>query len=80
MQDEVLSHGIVWVLYCSPVIFLHWYEDIFVLSFLSFYHFSRVEAETLRHLSAKYCPLVPPPRSTIAAAFSPDGRALASTQ
>ncbi|XP_057964079.1 uncharacterized protein LOC131155156 isoform X2 [Malania oleifera] len=41
--------------------------------------FSWVEAESLRHLSAKYCPLVPPPRSTIAAAFSPDGRTLAST-
>ncbi|KAJ4832304.1 hypothetical protein Tsubulata_008651 [Turnera subulata] len=40
---------------------------------------SWVEAESLRHLSAKYCPLVPPPRSTIAAAFSPDGRTLAST-
>eukprot|EP01018_Ginkgo_biloba_P009577 Gb_28988 [translate_table: standard] len=38
-----------------------------------------VEAESLRHFSAKYCPLVPPPRSTIAAAFSPDGRTLAST-
>ncbi|KAL5538878.1 hypothetical protein UlMin_043121 [Ulmus minor] len=40
---------------------------------------SWVEAESLRHLSANYCPLVPPPRSTIAAAFSPDGSALAST-
>ncbi|KAK1260896.1 hypothetical protein QJS04_geneDACA002297 [Acorus gramineus] len=40
---------------------------------------SWVEAESLRHLSAKYCPLVPPPRSTIAAAFSVDGRTLAST-
>ncbi|GAB2295355.1 hypothetical protein Dimus_029526 [Dionaea muscipula] len=40
---------------------------------------SWVEAESLRHLSAKYCPLLPPPRSTIAAAFSPDGKALAST-
>ncbi|XP_048429787.1 uncharacterized protein LOC125472419 [Pyrus x bretschneideri] len=40
---------------------------------------SWVEAESLRHLSAKYCDLVPPPRSTIAAAFSPDGRKLAST-
>lgn len=40
---------------------------------------SWVEAESLWHLSAKYCPLVPPPRSTIAAAFSPDGRTLAST-
>ncbi|XP_042518649.1 uncharacterized protein LOC122092396 isoform X2 [Macadamia integrifolia] len=40
---------------------------------------SWVEAESLRHLSAKYCPLVPPPRSTIASAFSPDGRTLAST-
>ncbi|XP_065874131.1 uncharacterized protein [Euphorbia lathyris] len=40
---------------------------------------SWVEAESLKHLAAKYCPLVPPPRSTIAAAFSPDGRTLAST-
>ncbi|KAK9944946.1 hypothetical protein M0R45_010486 [Rubus argutus] len=40
---------------------------------------SWVEAESLRHLSAKYCNLVPPPRSTIAAAFSPDGRTVAST-
>ncbi|WCJ38241.1 Transducin family protein / WD-40 repeat family protein [Euphorbia peplus] len=40
---------------------------------------SWVEAESLKHLAAKYCPLVPPPRSTIAAAFSPDGKTLAST-
>ncbi|KAI5395289.1 uncharacterized protein LOC127091640 [Lathyrus oleraceus] len=40
---------------------------------------SWVEAESLRHLSAKYCPLLPPPRSTIAAAFSQDGKVLAST-
>ncbi|XP_068653731.1 uncharacterized protein [Aristolochia californica] len=40
---------------------------------------SWVEAESLQHLSANYCPLVPPPRSTIAAAFSPDGKTLAST-
>ncbi|KAI4342615.1 hypothetical protein MLD38_027221 [Melastoma candidum] len=40
---------------------------------------SWVEAESLRYLSAKYCPLLPPPRSTIAAAFSPDGKILAST-
>uniref|UniRef100_A0A2P2MJ51 Uncharacterized protein LOC105125661 isoform X2 n=1 Tax=Rhizophora mucronata TaxID=61149 RepID=A0A2P2MJ51_RHIMU len=40
---------------------------------------SWVEAESLRYLSAKYCPLLPPPRSTIAAAFSPDGKTLAST-
>ncbi|XP_013696255.2 uncharacterized protein LOC125577216 isoform X1 [Brassica napus] len=40
---------------------------------------SWVEAESLQHLSADYCPLVPPPRSTIAAAFSSDGRTLAST-
>ncbi|KAL2923075.1 Activating molecule in BECN1-regulated autophagy protein 1 [Bienertia sinuspersici] len=40
---------------------------------------SWVEAQSLHHLSAKYCPLVPPPRSTIAAAFSPDGKTLAST-
>ncbi|KAF6159374.1 hypothetical protein GIB67_032145 [Kingdonia uniflora] len=37
-----------------------------------------VKAESLRHLLAKYCPLVPPPRSTIAAAFSLDGKSLAS--
>ncbi|KAL0414161.1 UNVERIFIED_CONTAM: hypothetical protein Sradi_1617800 [Sesamum radiatum] len=41
---------------------------------------SWAEAESLLHLSAKYCPLLPPPRSTIAAAFSPDGKTLASTQ
>ncbi|KAK4792753.1 hypothetical protein SAY86_023188 [Trapa natans] len=40
---------------------------------------SWVEAESLHNLSAKYCPLLPPPRSTIAAAFSPDGKTLAST-
>ncbi|XP_077250879.1 uncharacterized protein LOC143890184 isoform X2 [Tasmannia lanceolata] len=40
---------------------------------------SWLEAESLRHLSAKYSPLLPPPRSTIAAAFSPDGKAIAST-
>ncbi|KAL8486742.1 hypothetical protein ACS0TY_023439 [Phlomoides rotata] len=40
---------------------------------------SWVEAKSLLHLSAKYCPLQPPPRSTIAAAFSPDGKTLAST-
>ncbi|XP_016715944.2 uncharacterized protein [Gossypium hirsutum] len=40
---------------------------------------SWVESESLRHFSAKYCPLLPPPRSTIAAAFSPDGKTLAST-
>ncbi|KAH9650539.1 WD REPEATS REGION domain-containing protein [Citrus sinensis] len=40
---------------------------------------SWVEAESLHHLRPKYCPLSPPPRSTIAAAFSPDGKTLAST-
>ncbi|KAJ0956963.1 putative transcription factor WD40-like family [Helianthus annuus] len=40
---------------------------------------SWVEAESLRCLSAKYCPLEPSPRSTIAAAFSADGKILAST-
>ncbi|TYI74093.1 hypothetical protein E1A91_D07G176300v1 [Gossypium mustelinum] len=40
---------------------------------------SWAEEESLQHLSGKYCPLVPPPRSTIAAAFSSDGRTLAST-
>lgn len=54
--------------------------SIFIYLFFELLTFSRVEAETLRHLSAKYCPLLPPPRSTIAAAFSPDGRTLASTQ
>ncbi|KAF9620511.1 hypothetical protein IFM89_013128 [Coptis chinensis] len=33
-----------------------------------------VESESLRHLSVKYCPLVPPPRSTIAKTFSPNGK------
>ncbi|KAE8696805.1 Transducin family protein / WD-40 repeat family protein isoform 2 [Hibiscus syriacus] len=37
------------------------------------------KAESLQHFSSKYFPLVPPPRSTIAAAFSPDGKTLAST-
>lgn len=40
---------------------------------------SWVEAESLRNLSAKYCPLLPAPRSTIAAAFSLDGKMIAST-
>ncbi|XP_057958232.1 uncharacterized protein LOC131151071 isoform X2 [Malania oleifera] len=40
---------------------------------------SWVEAESLQHLSAEYCTLLPSPRSTIAAAFSPDGKTLAST-
>ncbi|XP_047307994.1 uncharacterized protein LOC124911538 [Impatiens glandulifera] len=40
---------------------------------------SWVEADSLQHLSAKYCPLFPPPRSTIAASFSLDGKRLAST-
>jgi hypothetical protein len=41
---------------------------------------SWLEAESLRHCTAKYCTLEPAPRSTIAAAFSPDGNTLASTQ
>lgn len=40
---------------------------------------SWAEEASLHRLSGKYCPLLPPPRSTIAAAFSPDGRTLAST-
>nr|XP_043610189.1 uncharacterized protein LOC122581931 [Erigeron canadensis] len=40
---------------------------------------SWVEAESLQSLSAKYCPLAPSPRSTIAIAFSADGKLLAST-
>jgi hypothetical protein len=38
------------------------------------------EADSLRRCSASYCELSPPTRSTIAAAFSPDGSLLASTQ
>ncbi|KAJ3693138.1 hypothetical protein LUZ60_012233 [Juncus effusus] len=41
--------------------------------------FSWAEAQSFQHLSAKYCPLLPPPRSTIAAAFSSHGKTLAST-
>ncbi|KAJ9182363.1 hypothetical protein P3X46_006366 [Hevea brasiliensis] len=40
---------------------------------------SWVEAESLLHVSAKYCRLLPLPRSTIAAAFSSDGKTLVST-
>ncbi|CAA7024572.1 unnamed protein product [Microthlaspi erraticum] len=40
---------------------------------------SWVEAESLNYLSSKYCALGPPPRSTIAAAFSSDGKTIAST-
>lgn len=40
---------------------------------------SWVEIESLQHLAAKYCSLVPPPKSTIAIAFSSDGTKLAST-
>ncbi len=41
---------------------------------------SFVECDFLRRCAATYCELTPPPRSTIAAAFSPDGSVLASTQ
>jgi hypothetical protein len=41
---------------------------------------SWVEADSLRHLSASYCSFRTNPRSTIAAAFSPDGLLVASTQ
>ncbi|XP_022680261.1 uncharacterized protein LOC101786394 isoform X2 [Setaria italica] len=37
------------------------------------------ESQSLHCWCAKYCPLVPASRATIAAAFSPDGRVLAST-
>ena len=40
---------------------------------------SWAEADALRHCVASYSELRPPPRSTIAAAFSPDGETLAST-
>jgi hypothetical protein len=39
-----------------------------------------LEADSLRRCSSAYCKLLPPPRSTIAAAYSPDGLVLASTQ
>ncbi|KAI5013532.1 hypothetical protein ZWY2020_036009 [Hordeum vulgare] len=42
--------------------------------------FSWAESQSLHCWSAKYCPLMPPSRSTIAVAFSLDGRTLASTQ
>lgn len=41
--------------------------------------FSWAESQSLHRWSARYCLLLPAPRSTIAAAFSPDGRTLAST-
>lgn len=54
-----------------------WCFELNACELLNFY---RLEAESLRHLSAKYCRLLPAPRSTIAAAFSSDGKTLASTQ
>ncbi|PWS22208.1 hypothetical protein DKP78_19595, partial [Enterococcus faecium] len=41
--------------------------------------FSWAESQSLHRWSARYCLIMPAPRSTIAAAFSPDGRTLAST-
>ncbi len=41
---------------------------------------SWAEGDSLKRCSATYCQLTPPPRSTIAAAFSPDGKLVASTQ
>lgn len=38
-----------------------------------------VESDALRRVAGKYCPFTPPPRSTIAVAYSPDGQTLAST-
>ncbi|DBA94057.1 TPA: hypothetical protein ACH3X1_001705 [Trebouxia sp. C0004] len=40
---------------------------------------SWAEGDSLKRCSATYCQLTPPPRSTIAAAFSPDGKLVAST-
>lgn len=57
---------------------LFWCSTLFS-KFVCFTGF-RVESESLQRLSANYCALLPPPRSTIAAAFSPDGKTLASTQ
>ena len=50
-----------------------------ILSWTLFFFSWRVEGEPLQHLSAKYCSLGLPPNSTIAAAFSSDGKNLAST-
>lgn len=90
MQSVVFSHGT----YTTSAYSLYW-EKACLLRMMDWFPFFkeieyqwltslevlvRVEAESLLHLSAKYCPLLPPPRSTIAAAFSPDGKVLASTQ
>jgi len=37
------------------------------------------ESDALRRVAGRYCPFAPPPRSTIAVAYSPDGKTLAST-
>ncbi|KAE8721342.1 Transducin family protein / WD-40 repeat family protein isoform 8 [Hibiscus syriacus] len=47
-----------------------------LINFIALQWGCRVEAESMRHFSAKYCPLVPPLRSTIAAALNPDGKTL----
>lgn len=89
MQDVVSSHGtytnLVHKLYWGKSMPLRIWNFVFFKKsqfwgLMSLTMIFRVEAESLRHLSAKYCPLLPPPRSTIAAAFSPDGKVLASTQ
>lgn len=41
---------------------------------------SWLERDFIQHCSAEYVDLRPTPRSTIAAAFSPDGTVVASTQ
>ncbi|KAI3499730.1 hypothetical protein L1887_35539 [Cichorium endivia] len=63
-----------------------WGSRICLFTSVSFVEFQLIEyinhvgGESLRCLSAKYCPLVPSPRSTITAPFSADGKILASTQ
>ena len=37
------------------------------------------EDDALRRVSGRYCPFAPAPRSTIAVAYSADGKTLAST-
>ena len=74
-RHNLISWYLCFQVYSS---FLFSKKDLFM--WITFFLVCRVEAESLQHLSADYCPLVPPPRSTIAAAFSSDGRTLASTQ
>lgn len=37
------------------------------------------ESDAVRRVAGRYCPFAPPPRSTIAVAYAPDGKTVAST-